>query len=89
MKLEMNLARRADQREEWRAEMERERLDLERERFEEELGRRPERRRTVRDRIQTVFGPKKIDFTSTLTFIQVVTKYSWASRKDRSRLHAT
>ena len=43
------LARRADRREEWRAQMERERLDLMRERFAHELEGEPKTRRAIRD----------------------------------------
>ena len=53
MKMEMRMMRRAERREEWRAQMERERLDLERERFERELQLTPETCRTVRDEFQT------------------------------------
>ena len=53
MKLEMRMMRRTERREEWRAQMERERLDLERERFEKEHLLTPETRRTVRDEFQT------------------------------------
>ena len=47
------LARRADRREEWRAQMERERLDLERERFAHELEGEPKTPRAIRDDIET------------------------------------
>ena len=54
MRTEMTLAKKADRREEWRAQMERERLDMERERFTREHG-PPETRRTIRKDVQTYF----------------------------------